>query len=89
MRYTLVTSFVAPQLAGLSALINSANGSQAGFWNPQLYRFAVQKDSPLHPLNDTGANNDNGFYTGTPGTVYNQATGLGTPDVTALANKLK
>jgi subtilase family serine protease len=83
------TSFVAPQLAGLSALINSANGSQAGFWNPQLYRFAVQKDSPLHPLNDTGANNDNGFYTGTPGTVYNQATGLGTPDVTALANKLK
>lgn len=83
------TSFVAPQLAGLSALINSANGTQAGFWNPQLYRFAVQKDSPLHPLNETGASNDNGFYTGTPGTVYNQATGLGTPDVTALANKLK
>jgi subtilase family serine protease len=82
------TSFVAPQLAGLSALINSANGSQAGFWNPQLYRFAVQKDSPLHPLNKTGPNNDNGFYTGTPGTVYNQATGLGTPDVAALAQKL-
>lgn len=83
------TSFVAPQLAGLSALINSANGTQAGFWNPQLYRFAIQKDSPLHPLNETGATNDNGFYTGTPGTVYNQATGLGTPDVAALADKLK
>ncbi|QIZ09379.1 S8/S53 family peptidase [Priestia megaterium] len=83
------TSFVAPQLAGLSALINSANGTQAGFWNPQIYRFATQKDSPLHPLNETGATNDNGFYTGTPGTVYNQATGLGTPDVAALANKLK
>jgi kumamolisin len=83
------TSFVAPQLAGLSALINSANGTQAGFWNPQLYRFAVGKQSPLHPLNDSSANNDNGFYTGTPGTVYNQATGLGTPDVAALADKLK
>ncbi|GER70295.1 aspartyl protease [Weizmannia acidilactici] len=83
------TSFVSPQLCGLSALINSANGSQAGFWNPQLYRFAVQKDSPLHPLNDRGATNDNGFYTGTPGTVYNQATGLGTPDIFALAKKLK
>ncbi|NRD76981.1 S8 family serine peptidase [Bacillus sp. BRMEA1] len=83
------TSFVAPQLAGLSALINSANGSNAGFWNPQLYRFAVQNDSPLHPLNDTGTTNDNGFYTGTAGTLYNQATGLGTPDVAALADKLK
>ncbi|NRD77371.1 S8/S53 family peptidase [Bacillus sp. BRMEA1] len=83
------TSFVAPQLAGLSALINSTNGSNAGFWNPQLYRFAVQKDSPLHPLNVSGTTNDNGFYTGTAGTLYNQATGLGTPDVAALADKLK
>jgi kumamolisin len=81
------TSFVSPQLAGLSALINSANHSQTGFWNSQIYRFAQQPNSPLHPLNTTGATNDNGFYTGTPGTVYNQATGLGTPDVAALANR--
>ncbi|MCP8970131.1 S53 family peptidase [Ectobacillus ponti] len=81
------TSFVSPQLCGLSALMNSANGTQAGFWNTQLYRFALQKDSPLHPLNTTGPQNDNGFYTGTPGTVYNQATGLGTPDIAALARK--
>ncbi|MDQ0198674.1 S53 family peptidase [Neobacillus ginsengisoli] len=81
------TSFVAPQLAGLSALINSADKTQVGFWNPQIYRFAQQAHSPLHPLNTTGATNDNGFYTGTPGTVYNQATGLGTPDVAALATK--
>lgn len=81
------TSFVAPQLCGLSALINSANHTQVGFWNNQIYKFAVQKDSPLHPLNETGATNDNGFYTGTPGTVYNQATGLGTPDIAALADK--
>lgn len=86
------TSFVSPQLCGLSALINSADHTQVGFWNPQIYRFASQSNSPLHPLNavNTSGNvatgNDNGFYTGTPGTVYNQATGLGTPDVSALAD---
>ncbi|NHM30740.1 S53 family peptidase [Neobacillus terrae] len=81
------TSFVSPQLNGLTALINSADHTQVGFWNPQIYRYAQQKDSPLHPLNDAGANNDNGYYTGTPSTIYNQATGLGTPDVTKLAEK--
>lgn len=82
------TSFVSPQLNGLSALINSmgAGNTRIGFWNPQIYRFAQSPNSPLHPLNTTGATNDNGYYTGTPGTVYNQATGLGTPDVAALAN---
>lgn len=79
------TSIVAPQLAGMTALINSHNNTQVGFWNPQIYRFAQSSNSPLHPLNDTGVNNDNLFYTGTAGTVYNQATGLGTPDVTKLA----
>lgn len=83
------TSFVSPQLAGLSALINSANNDRVGFWNPQLYRFATSANSPLHPLNDQGADNDNVFFTGQPGTVYNQATGLGTPDVAALAAAFK
>lgn len=80
------TSFVSPQLNGLSALINSVSGSRTGFWNPKIYRFAQETNSPFNPLNAQGASNDNLFYTGTPGTVYNQATGLGTPDVTALAN---
>lgn len=79
------TSFVAPQLAGLSALINSADRTQVGFWNPQIYRFAQLPNSPFHPLNTSGTSNDNLYYTGTPGTLYNQATGLGTPDVAALA----
>lgn len=79
------TSFVSPQLNGLTALINSADHTQVGFWNQQIYRFAKQHNSPFNPLNDSGANNDNGYYTGTPGTIYNQATGLGTPDVAALA----
>lgn len=79
------TSIVAPQLAGITALINNHNNTQVGFWNPQIYRFAQSSNSPLHPLNDTGASNDNIYFTGTPGTVYNQATGLGTPDVAKLA----
>jgi kumamolisin len=82
------TSFVSPQLNGISALINSVSGSRTGFWNPQIYRFAQEKNnSPFTPLNDQGTSNDNLFYTGTTGTIYNQATGLGTPDVTALANQ--
>ncbi|SED14001.1 protease pro-enzyme activation domain-containing protein [Paenibacillus sp. GP183] len=80
------TSFVSPQLNGLSALINGLGNTRVGFWNPQIYSFAQGPNSPLHPLNTTGTSNDNGFYTGTAGTIYNQATGLGTPDVEALAN---
>lgn len=79
------TSFVSPQLNGLTALINSADHTQIGFWNPQIYHFAMEKSSPFTPLNSQGPNNDNIFYTGQPGTVYNQATGLGIPDITALA----
>lgn len=79
------TSIVCPQLAGITALINDHNNTQVGFWNPQIYRFAQSSNSPLHPLNDTGVSNDNIYFTGTTGTVYNQATGLGTPDVAKLA----
>lgn len=78
------TSFVSPQLAGITALINNHNNTQVGFWNPQIYRFAQSSDSPLHPLNDS-VNNNNLYFTGTVGKVYNQATGLGTPDVAKLA----
>ncbi|MBX6353048.1 MAG: peptidase S53 [Thermoflavifilum sp.] len=81
------TSFVAPQLAGLTALINDADHTRVGFWNPQIYRFATTKNSPFTPLNTTGTTNDNDLYTGTAGTVYNQATGLGIPDIAKLADR--
>jgi kumamolisin len=81
------TSFISPQLCCLSALINSHNYTKVGFWNTQIYRFAWQSDSPLYPLKTSENTNDNGLYTGTPGTVYNQAMGLGTPGISALANK--
>ncbi len=79
------TSFVAPQLNGIAALINEQAGGRVGFWNPQIYSFAQQANSPLTPLNATGTSNDNLYYSGTAGTVYNPATGLGTPNVAALA----
>ena len=79
------TSFVAPQLNGAAAVINSSIGHRAGFWNPSIYAFASQPNSPFTPLDQSGATNDNWYYTGTPGSRYNPATGLGVPNLTRLA----
>jgi kumamolisin len=79
------TSFVAPQLNGSTAVIDSAVGHRVGFWNPSIYAFATGGGSPFKPLDTSGTSNDNLYYTGTPGTVYNPATGLGTPNLTKLA----
>lgn len=78
------TSVVAPQMAAASVLISDFNTTgRLGFWNPQIYRFAKRSASPFNPL-DSRTNNTNLYYTGQPGKIYNQATGLGTIDFTAL-----
>lgn len=78
------TSVTSPQFAGITALINSApNHSKMGFWNPQIYQFAKYHKSLFTSFNST-KNNTNGYYTGQPGTQYNQATGLGIPNFTKL-----
>jgi kumamolisin len=79
------TSFVAPQLNGSTALIDSLLGHRVGFWNPAIYQFATFRDSPFSPLDSASASNDNLYYTGTPGHIYNVGSGLGTPDLAALA----
>jgi kumamolisin len=79
------TSFVAPQLAGSAAVIDSYLGRRTGFWNPVLYRVAGRAGSPFRPLDAAGAGNDDLYYTGTPRHVYNVGSGLGTPDLAALA----
>jgi subtilase family serine protease len=79
------TSFVAPQLNGTTAVIDATLGHRVGFWNPQIYKFATSYNSPFTPLDQSGTSNDNIFYTGTPGTLYNPATGLGTPNFATLA----
>ncbi|HEX4058096.1 MAG TPA: S53 family peptidase [Galbitalea sp.] len=82
------TSFVAPQLNGSAAVIDSYLGHRVGFWNPAMYAAATGSNSPLAPLSTSGTSNDNLFFTGTPGTVYNEATGLGIPNLSALAGHL-
>ena len=79
------TSFVAPQLNGATALIDSLLGRRVGFWNPVIYPLALTSRSPFTPLDSASANNDNLFYTGTAGHKYNVGSGLGTPNLAALA----
>lgn len=77
------TSVVAPQMAAASVLMSNNSSGRLGFWNPQIYRFAAQSNSPFTVL-DSRTNNTNLFYTGQPGKRYNQATGLGTVNFNKL-----
>jgi kumamolisin len=79
------TSFVAPQFNGSTAVIESALGHRVGFWNPTIYAAATRWNSPLTPLDQPGTSNDNLYYSGTFGTVYNPGAGLGYPNLSALA----
>jgi hypothetical protein len=60
-------------------------GHRVGFWNPAIYKFAGGPKSPFTPLDQSGTSNDNLYYTGTRGNVYNVGSGLGTPDLAKLA----
>jgi kumamolisin len=80
------TSFVAPQLNGSAAVIDSYLGHRVGFWNPAIYAFAgLGQGSPFTPLQQSGGGSDNLYYTGNPGQLYNQGSGLGYPDLSELA----
>jgi len=80
------TSFVAPQLNGSTAVIDSLLGHRIGLWNPAIYQFATQPGSPFTPLDTASAGNTNLYYTGTPGHIYNVGSGLGTPNLAELAS---
>jgi subtilase family serine protease len=83
------TSFGASQLNGAAALIDQYVGHRVGLWNPVIYSFAVSGSSPFTPLSAQGTNNDNLYYTGTPGQVYNPGSGLGYPDLAKLAGDFR
>jgi subtilase family serine protease len=77
------TSFVAPQLNGVSALISQRIGTRLGLWNPMLYRYQRELlGTPGSPIVDITAG-DNWFYAGVPG--YEPGAGLGVLDVANLA----
>jgi subtilase family serine protease len=82
------TSFVAPQFNGSTAVIDSAVGHRVGFLNPAIYAAARGYGSPFNPLATASTSNDNLYYTGNPGEVYNEAVGLGIPDLAKLAGDL-
>ncbi|MGC1107183.1 MAG: S53 family peptidase [Candidatus Acidiferrales bacterium] len=84
------TSFVAPQLNGVSALVGDyLHGGRLGFLNFPLYGLALTGQAyggpkaPLHVI----AYGDNWFYYGRNG--YSPAAGLGTMDVWNFARILK
>jgi kumamolisin len=79
------TSFGAAQMNGAAALIDQYAGHRVGLWNPAIYGFAVSASSPFTPLPAQGTGNDNLYYTGTPGQVFNPGSGLGYPDLAKLA----
>ena len=80
------TSFVAPQLNGISALIAQSEGGRVGLWNPMLYRFRTAygyaESSPLRDI----VTGDNWFYVGIPG--YEPGAGVGVLDVGNLATAI-
>lgn len=82
------TSFVAPQLNGVTALLGQYLNRRVGSLNNSLYLLALTgqayrgSSAPLHAI----AYGDNWFYKGSNG--YNPAAGLGTLDVANFAQTL-
>ncbi len=77
------TSFVAPQLNGISALLKQSTRGRVGFWNPQVYPLQnIFGYGPFSPFTDIRAG-DNWFYNGVNG--YDPGAGIGTLNVTNLA----
>ena len=83
------TSFAAPQFNGLTALFDQALGRRVGLLNFALYdlaRFGDAYQGPDAPLRDI-KDGDNWHYNAHAG--YDQATGLGIPDVANLLKALR
>ncbi|HUW54520.1 MAG TPA: S53 family peptidase [Rhodanobacter sp.] len=77
------TSFVAPQLNGISALLRQSTHSRVGFWNPQVYALQnIFRYGPFSAFNDIRTG-DNWFYFGNYG--YEPGAGIGTLNVSNLA----
>jgi kumamolisin len=81
------TSFCAPQLAGITTLIDQDVGGRVGLLNFALYEIASRGQAYTGanpPLRDI-RKGDNEFYNAGPG--YDQASGLGVLDVANLAEQ--
>jgi kumamolisin len=79
------TSAVAPLMASLIALLNQAKKKNVGFINPFLYANAATVMHDVTSGTNAITNTVKGYNAG-PG--WDACTGLGTPDGTAILNKL-
>jgi subtilase family serine protease len=83
------TSFAAPQMNGVTALLDQGLGHRVGLLNIALYHL-LRSGNPYSghnaPLRDI-VSGDNEFYKATPG--YDQASGVGVPNVANLLEALK
>jgi kumamolisin len=79
------TSFVAPQLNGVTALLGQYLHGRVGFLNYALYAapYSQNPNAPVHPI----AYGDNWFYYGRNG--YSPAAGVGVLDVANFADFLR
>jgi kumamolisin len=83
------TSFVAPELNGVTTLLVQALHHRVGLLNPALYYIATsrgayhERQSPLRDI----TSGDNWYWDAHPG--YDQATGVGVPDVANLLEALR
>ncbi len=80
------TSFAAPQLNGIFALISQAKHSRLGLLHPQLYTLKAQRPAGQAGLADITAG-DNWFYAGVKG--YDPGAGLGVINASALADAIR
>jgi subtilase family serine protease len=82
------TSFVAPQLNGVTALLDQSAHGRMGLLNFTLYGlvFFNQAYGGKHPPLRDITTGDNWFYNAHHG--YDQATGVGVPDVANLARAI-
>jgi hypothetical protein len=91
------TSASSPAFAGIAALLSQRAGARLGNLNPLLYALGaaqygtvgapVSGSGPFHDVT-TGTNTVPGVTGFDAGPGYDAVTGLGSPDVTALANVL-
>ncbi|GLQ49522.1 protease pro-enzyme activation domain-containing protein [Dyella flava] len=76
------TSFVGPQLNGITALLRQSSGHRIGLWNPQVYAiqniFGYGRFSAFNSIRA----GDNWFYYGQP--RYNEGAGIGSLNVANL-----
>ena len=80
------TSLSSPLWSGIAADRDSFQGFRSGNLNPLLYLlYNIAPHAYFHDITSNGVETSNGFFPVTPG--YDEATGIGTPNMAALITR--